>query len=49
MTGCHPLPYFLLAVCRAALTNMQSVKKFIAKAKIEEVRVVVGSDAASNR
>ena len=35
--------------CRAALTNMQSVKRFIAKAKIEEVRVTAGAVTAPNR
>lgn len=35
--------------CRAALTNMQSVKRFIAKAKIEEVRVTAGAVPATNR
>ena len=35
--------------CRAALTNMQSVKRFIAKAMIEEVRVSAGGLAPTNR
>ena len=30
--------------CRVALTNMTSVKRFVATAKIEEVRVSLGTE-----
>ena len=48
-TGLKKLMATILNPCRAALTNMQSVKRFIAKAKIEEVRVTAGAVTAPNR